>query len=270
VIKRVSKLLTRDKSLSIEDRIKPVGEIEPFLTMLCYGQAGRGKTVFACSFPKPLLLLDIREEGQDSVSDVEGVDLLAVERWQDIEDAYWMLESGKTKYKSVVIDQLTSMQALAIAETRERLGMKPGETLSQRSWGNVSGMMMTWIEHFRNLKKNKLHVCFNAHERTRDAEETDDERIAPSVGSNLTPSIASFVNGAVAVIGNSFIRERTDKKTKTREVRFCMRIGPHAYYAAKVRRPLSAGPAPDVVVNPTFDKIMAIIKGEQLVKKVRT
>jgi len=34
MIKRVS------KQSSIEDRIKPIGELEPYLTMLCYGQAG--------------------------------------------------------------------------------------------------------------------------------------------------------------------------------------------------------------------------------------
>lgn len=257
-----------EKRLSVEDRIKPITEMEQYLTMLCYGQAGRGKTVFACSFPKPLLLLDIREEGQDSVSDVEDVDLLAVEHWQDIEDAYWMLAAGKTKYKSVVIDQLTALQALAMSETRDRLGMKPTDPLSQRSWGNISGLMQTWVFNFRELKKQKLHVCFNAHERLRDAEETDDDRIAPSVGSNLTPSIASFVNGAVAVIGNAFIRELVDKKAKTRDVQFCMRIGPHAYYAAKVRRPVSAGPAPDVIVNPNFDKILAVTKGKKLVRKM--
>lgn len=257
------------KPTSIEDRIKPIEDVEPYLTVLCYGQAGRGKTVFACSFPKPLLLLDIREEGQDSVADVAGVELLAVERWQDLEDAYWMLSTGKTKYKSVVIDQLTAMQALAMAETRERLGMKPTDPLSQRSWGNISGLMQTWTYNFRELKKKKLHICFNAHERLRDAEETDDERIAPSVGSNLVPSVSSFVNGAVAVIGNAFIREKIDKKAKTREVEFCMRIGPHAYYAAKIRRPVSAGPAPDVIVNPTFDKLLKITKGGNLVKKVK-
>lgn len=256
------------KKSSIQDKIRPIGEVERYLTMLCYGQAGKGKTVFACSFPKPLLLLDIREEGQDSVTDVEGVDLLSIENWAELEEAYWMLESG-SKYQSVVIDQLTAMQALGMQKIKEDKNMKPTEPFSQRSWGELSGLMQTWIYNFRELKKKELHICMNAHEKLKEPQAEDDDRIAPSVGSNLMGSVASFVNGAVSVIGNSFVRENHDKKTKQTTYEFCMRIGPHAYYAAKIRRPVSAGPAPDVIVNPTFDKVMKISKGGELVRKVK-
>lgn len=257
------------KNDSIENRIRPIGEVERYLTMLCYGQAGKGKTVFACSFPKPLLLLDIREEGSDSVTDVEGVDLLPVETWEDLEMAYWFLEPGKTKYKSVVIDQLTAMQALGMQKLRDDKSMKPSEPFSQRSWGELSGLMQTWVYNFRELKKRKLHICMNAHEKLKEPQAENDDRIAPSVGSNLMGSVASFANGAVSVIGNSFVREEYNKKTKETRYEFCMRIGPHAYYAAKIRRPVSAGPAPDVVVNPTFDKIFRLTGGGDLVRKVK-
>jgi hypothetical protein len=247
---------------NIADRIKPIEDVESFITMLCYGKAGTGKTVFGCSFPKPLLLLDIREEGQDSVTDVAGVELLPILTWQDLEDIYWELESGNLKYQSVLIDQLTAMQSLGMQKIREENKQQPSDVFSQRSWGRLGGLMQTWVFNFRELKKKRMHICFNAHERIREAEETEDERLAPSVGANLTQGTATFVSGAVSIIGNSFIREEVDKKTKEKRTEFCMRVGPHAYYAAKIRRPVSAGPAPDVIVNPSFEKLLAITRGQ--------
>lgn len=252
-------------------KIRPLGEANRFLTMLCYGKANTGKTVFGCSFPKPLLLIDIKEEGEDSVTDVDG-DIIPIDDWQELEDLYWELRDGKLagKYKSVVLDQLTAMQALGMAKIRADNNMKASEPFSQRSWGRLSGLMQEWIFNFRELKKQKIHVCFNAHERLRESDTEDDDRIAPSVGSNLMSSVASFVNGAVSVIGNTFIREDYDKKTKATSYKFCMRVGPHAYYATKIRRPVSAGPPPGVIVNPTFQKVFSLTEGgDASIRKVK-
>lgn len=257
------------KKTGIADRIKPLEDIDLFLTMLCYGKSGTGKTVFSGTWPKPLLLLDIREKGHESIVDVDGIDLLPIEKWSDLEEVYWEVLDGGSKYKSVILDQLTAMQALGMQALRDEKQMKPSEPFSQRGWGQLSGMMQTWVYSYRELYSQGYHVCFNAHERLRDAEETDDDRIAPSVGSNLMQSVASFVNGAVSVIGNTFIREEIDKKEKTREIQYCMRVGAHAYYAAKLRRPVSAGPTPDIIQNPTFDKIVKLSRGESLSRKVK-
>ena len=259
---------TRKKS-EIVGRIKSLEEVDSYLTMLTYGKSGTGKTVFGASWPKPLLLLDVREKGVESITDVKGIDLIEVERWKDFDEIYWDVLSGGSKYKSIMLDQLTAAQSLGMAELRERKGMKASEPFSQRAWGQLSGMMQEMIYNYRELYSEGYHVLFNAHERLREPNEEDDDRIAPSVGSNLMQSVASFANGAVSVIGNTFIREFVDKKAKTSEIQYCMRVGPHAYYAAKLRRPVSAGPVPDVIVNPTFDKIIKLSKGERLSRKIK-
>lgn len=256
------------KATSIEDKIRPVGDIERCLSMLVYGPQKTGKTVFACSFPKPLLLIDIREKGEDSVTDVEGVDVLHMETWDELEELYWFLEKG-TKYKSVVLDQLTGLQGLVIAQLKEKKGQKPGDVFSQRSYGQLAGQMTTWLLNYRDLITKGYHVCFLAHEkRTEPPEEEDADRLNPEVMAALTGSIVNFVNGAVSVIGNQFIRETYDRKTKETTREFCMRVGPHAFYRAGMRRPVSAGPVPDVLVNPTFDKLLRLSKGESLARKV--
>lgn len=266
VVPRKSSTKVVKKSGSVIDRIKPVAETGKATKALIYGEPGTGKTVIGCSFPKPLLLIDIKEEGQDSVLDVEGVDLIHVKEWDDLEELYWHLKD-RSKYKSVVLDQLTAMQALAIAKVKADNGQGPDDVLSQRSWGRVSGMLITWIANFRELEMN---VCFNAHEKYREGDGEGDERIAPSIGANLMASAASFVNGAVGIIGNTYIREIKDKDNpKKKLTQFCLRVGPHAYYRAKIRRPVSAGPAPGSIINATFDKILKVSKGGELVKTVK-
>lgn len=270
------KVLKKLNSRGVADLIRPLGVEDVPVTMLAYGKSGTGKTVFGSTWPKPLLLIDVREKGTESIADVKGIDVIHIEDWKQIssdvrdtkDSIYWMLKS-RSKYKSVVLDQLTAAQALGMSVLREKKGMKPDEPFSQRAWGQLSGMMQQLVYDYRELYNEGINVLFNAHERLREPQEEDDERIAPSVGSNLIQSVTSFVNGAVSVIGNTFIREYYDKKDKSTEIQYCMRIGPHAYYSAKIRRPVSAGPVPGVIVNPSFDKIVSIQKGEQTRKVIK-
>lgn len=257
--------LKRVKKRSILDEAEDIVEEDEPITALFYGRAGTGKTTLAATFPKPLLLLDIRERGTRSIVGVEGAKKIRVSEWGQLEDVYWALKDG-SDYKTIVVDQLTAMQSLGMRHIREIAHVKENDAFSQRNWGRLSGLMQQWIEAYRDLSDDGYNIIFNAHERVREPQEEDDDRIAPSVGSNLMGSVSSFVNGAVSVIGNTFIREEVDKKTKKREVQYCLRIGPHAYYAAKIRRPKAAGAPPDIIVNPSYEKIEKVSRGISLKK----
>lgn len=250
----------------IESRIKSLSEVDRHIACLCYGDQKTGKTVFACSFPKPLLLIDIMEEGTDSVIDVDGVDVVPAESTQDMEDLYWMLE-GKTKYKSVVLDQMTGLQNLVIREMKEKKNQRADDVFSQRSYGQLGGWMQQWILNYRNLIKHDKHVCFLSHQKRIEPQDEDDDRLAPEITTALTGSITNFLLGAVSVIGNQFIRESYDKKTKETEMQHCMRLV-SGFYRCGIRRPVSAGPVPEYVVNPTFEKIMKLSKGESLTRRI--
>lgn len=255
------------KRESIESKIHPVGDIPQFQVMAIYGRAGTGKTAFAASFPKPLLLIDVRERGTETIANVEGIDVLHLTEWDELEEIYWFLKKKSGKYKSVVIDHLSQLQALGMEKVRQQENMEPDEIFTKRNWGSLSGLMQTWIFNYRQLWDADLHVCMIAHERANTGEEGTEDQIDPSIGPRLMPSAASFLNGCVSAIGNTFIREveLEDKKTK---MQFCMRIAPHPVYAAKIRRPVdSETPIPDIIVNPTFDKIVQISRGEGIVKR---
>jgi phage nucleotide-binding protein len=253
----------------IASRIKPVSEIGAGLAALIYGNPGTGKTELSSTFPKPLLLLDILQNGTDTIAKKPGIDVLRIKQWEDTEEVYWYLTKGKgrNKYKSVIIDQITEAQDVCMSYVRSEGGKDSDDTISKRMWGEISGEMKTFILNYRDLINRNMNVAFLAHERVSDGDDAIEDQIEPTIGPRMMPSVADFLCGAVAVIGNTFIRERFKTKDGKRQrfVDYAMRIGPHAYYRTKVRHPVGVD-TPDVVVNPTFDEIMAIVKGRKILK----
>lgn len=244
--------------MSIADRIKPVATLPRVLSMLVYGRSGTGKTTFAGTWPKPALILDINERGTDSISNVEGVDRIAVETWQDIEDVYWHVKSSG-HYKSVILDQVSAMQDLACSQAMEDKGK---EQMSQQLWGIAGGYMKTWLTNYRNLTDDGINVLFIAHDRTsKGSEESEDDQIDPSIGPRLMPSVAGMLNGAVKVISNSYIREVFDED-QNRKIVFCQRIAPHPYFVTKMRNPPGTT-IPEYIADATYDAILQLMSSGQ-------
>jgi hypothetical protein len=261
MIKKKTKTKSNNSEFDdIQAKIVPVGERPFYLAALFYGRSGTGKTALASSFPKPMLLLDVHEKGTDTIAKVPNIDVIPIDEWGEIEKTYWYLASG-TKYKTVVIDQISQMQDLAMVQVLAEKGKEPGDLLHKNDWGSISGKMKTWLFHYRDLIDKDMHVVFNAHDRTSTSDDNVEDQLDPSVGARLMPSLASAINGAVSVIGNTFIREDYVGKDKERQVKYCLRIGPHAYYVTKTRHPIDFD-APEYIVDPTFEKITRVIRGE--------
>ena len=244
--------------------IVPFGDLPTVLAVLLYGRSGTGKTTVASSFPKPLLLLDVREKGTDSVSNVKGGHVGAIDDWGQFEQMYWYLAKGDHPYKTVVIDQVSQLQDLAIRQALENNKKEPTDQVAKRDFGVASGLMKQWLLDYRDLIDRGIHVVFIAHDRSIGGEEdAQGDQIEPSIGPRLMPSIASFLNGSVKIIGNTFIRERFEVKgnRKVRSVEYGIRVGPHAYYTTKMRSPVGIA-APAVIINPSYEKMRLALKGE--------
>lgn len=225
----------------------------------------------ACTLPKPLLLVDINDEGTDSVSDVDGVFVKKVETWEDLDDLYWDLLDGGHGYKSVVIDNLTQAQQMIVEEIgATKKGSKaPGEwgSLTKQDWGNVASRLKEWITR---MKKLPLNVAFIAHERVFNIEDDEaliDDQIEPEIGPRVSPSVADHVCGAVSIIGNTFIGDKVitkkigGKKKQTIKKEYRMRLGPNSYYVTKIRKPKDIE-IPDYLVDPTYSSIKKLSQGE--------
>ena len=256
------------KTTSILDKIQPVSELADNLTMLVYGRSGTGKTHFGSTFPRPCLFIDVNEKGLDTIAQEEGIDVARVTDWQDLDELLWGLKDG-LPYESVVIDQVTNLQDLGMYEVLRKQRKGRDETFTQRNWGQLSGMLKQFITDFRDLA-DQYNLLLIAHERIDEPGDEDaEERIEPNIGARVMPSVGTFLDGAVDAIGCTFIKERweTEDREEVRHVDYCMRIGPHAYYATKIRRPVSAGPIPELIVNPTYQKIKNLTTGAKPKRK---
>ncbi len=268
------KSLSKTKTGGIEDRIRPVAEVERTASYAFYGRAGSGKTTLAATFPKPILLLDIRDKGTDSIADVKGIDVLEIESLDDIEDVFYdVLKPGKHKYKTVIFDTVTEMQKLVMKSVVMGKSKKKVDesrigdwgSMAKRDWGDVAAIMNKWIADFRDLD---MEVVFLAQERVKnvDDEEGEDNQLTPEVGAAVMPSIATTLNAAVNVIGNTFIRmKRTavvkgNKKSHKETPVYCLRVGPSPVYTTKLRKPRSAE-SPPYIEDASYRDIKDLIKG---------
>lgn len=241
---------------SIESRITAVGDLPVYLKILVYGRSGTGKTTFIGTAPKPLLVLDVREEGTTSIRSRKDTFVLKIETWEDLEEAYWYLAGpGADKFKSVAIDTVTPLQDLAL----KKVTGEEGGLVSRRAWGEAASMMKTWIMAFRDLP---MHIIFTAQDRETQSDELEDDVILPEVGPYVMPSVAKILNASVGIIGQSYIREimETVEDQQVAQIKYCMRIGPHARYTTKLRRDpgLTTEKVPGTLVNPTFNKLMKL------------
>lgn len=152
-------LKNNSKFSNITDRIKPVTSLGLVLAALFYGKAGTGKTTVAATFPKPLLHLDIREKGTDSISDMEDVDTLSIEEWDQFEQVYWFLQSKENKYKTVVIDAVSQLQDFALIAALKENGKDEGSAISMRDFGAAAGRLKTWIINYRVRMDGRPRLC---------------------------------------------------------------------------------------------------------------
>lgn len=107
---------------------------EDWIKMLVYGKNRTGKTTLACEFPKPLLLISFepaKTGGAKSVKRVPGVDYLRI---TSSKDGFKVAEElkGDTKYKTHVLDTVTSYQDLILQEI---IGRPVPE---QQNWGEIT------------------------------------------------------------------------------------------------------------------------------------
>jgi hypothetical protein len=269
----MAKTPSRARGSTEEDLgIRDVGKQKKNRSYVFYGKSGSGKTTIAATFPKPLLLLDCKDEGEDSIADVKGIKVKEVTSAEDIEEIFYYLKENPGKYKSLVIDTMTGLQQIMveeIANKNNKGGKNPGDwgTMRKQDWGDVASKLKRLIIDLRSLP---LECVFIAQDRVFNAgdEAEDDSELAPEVGPRLMPSVASHLNAAVSVIANTFIRIRYVKKKvngKEKEVRrieYCLRVGPNPVYITKIRKSRDV-PPPEVIVDASFEDIMEVIKGAE-------
>lgn len=244
-----------------------------------YGRSGSGKSTLASSWPKPILYLNIKDNGTDSIADLEDVDVKHIHTSEDMREVIlWCTKKaskGKFIYKTIILDTMTQFQGILLSEmgVNKKLAgkgkKKAGDfgTLTKQDWGVIAGDMKSLIMDVRNLP---LESVFIAQERVFNigGEEDDGlDQLEPEVGPRLMPSVKDDLNASVSIIGNTFVRVQVKtkqddkgKKVKVIKKQYSLRVGPNEVYTTKIRKPKGIK-APDYIVDPTFQKIRDVMKG---------
>lgn len=159
--------------------IKKATELEMPTTikMMVYGQAGMGKTTFALSAEKPLLLDFDNGVKRVNMSHLDGVDIVQITSWQDVK---MVLQENMSDYRTIVVDTIGKMMDFIITF---KCGLKQPKV---QDWGGINAEF-TWFT--RALGALGKHIIFVAHRDTR--KEGDDTVFVPALREKSYNSIVT-------------------------------------------------------------------------------
>lgn len=260
---------------SIVDQIAPITMDGRGMKTCIYGKSGTGKTTLACDFPKPLLLIGA-EDGQQSVHNVKGVDFVSLTRSDDLLTLAQHIGDSE-KYLSVALDTLGAFFDICFMELlniEEMPATRSWGMASRAQWQQCNTQVIAKIRKLLDLAALGINITILAQERVygNDNEEDRGELLMPYVAGASTPGVIGWLNPACDYIVNTFIRQKTKEnsvtmngktstqKVKVKGVEYCLRTGPDPIYTTKFRVP-KGSPLPEVLVDPSYEKIRKLIQG---------
>lgn len=252
----VSEVRRRKAINRVKKDIVPVSEATPWVKALVYGRSKHGKTRFAASGPKTIVI-DINEKGTKSIQSYPGCYVYRVSKWEQFSWVYWYLREGKHDFQTVVIDTLTQAQGLCmktvLKEAEDRDPNRPPSMPRRQDWGQMGELMKAQILQYRNLEMHVVFVCQERVDKGSDEDEETTNRRVP----DLSPSVRGIALAAVELIGRVYQREvRAVKKGSKKEGskwETRMLVGAHDDYDTGNRL---GAKLPRVIRNPTMQMII--------------
>ena len=253
------------KKSSLEDRFIDLLELDTPTIITLYGRPGTGKTTIACTGPKPLLLIDVKDKGTDSGKreDLEPGDITVfeLENFDEIYEVYDYIQDNPDRFKSVAIDHMTALQDFCYQKVMEE---EEKSKMSQGMYGTAGSYLKEVINLYKGLTDLGITPIFNCQDRMESGDGEGEDQLLPEVGPSLMPSVARTLCAASRVIGHTYQFENVEKLDGAkvrRNIEFRLRLGPNPYYITKVTRPVGT-PCPMFLVNATYKDIMKIVKGK--------
>lgn len=268
----IQKVNRESPTKGILDRIKSVAEQEEGLIKFSvYGQSGTGKTTFWSSFPKPILALICSGATETlSIRNVKQIDQVELEKPEDVREICQHVDKTG-KYKTVVLDHASAFQDLVLCNV---LNLK--ETPIQVGWGTAT--MQQWgqvvlqmKEYLRQIIRVNANVVIVSQERSFNTEEESGSILKPYVGPSLSPQVQQWLNFTVDSTCQMFLRKgykvvkkeigskTVEKNVPTGRVQYCLRTAPDPVYRTKFRI-LKGMELPDCIVDPSYEKVISLIK----------
>lgn len=264
---------------SVLDRIRKLTVREVGLKFSVYGLPKTGKTRFACTFPKPLLIIGF-EDGTESVVGTEGVNFVQLEHTDEFDTLLnGPIRSGD--YASVVVDNATRMRDMRLAELagyKEMPVQKGFGTYNWDQYREAAGALKLMLGRLLDLSnRTTMNTVIIAQEANLVGGEEGgkaSDLVKPVIASAVGKGLCDFINAECDYIGQTFKREETKEVKQTvgkntvtltqptGKVEYCLRVGPHPVYYTGFRQHIGAPELPDFISNPTHAKVLEVIKGK--------
>lgn len=239
-----------------------------------YGRSGTGKTTLWATFPGPILCLIC--SGGKRPGELRSIDTAEYRKKitpRVLRESTQVRENIEDvgEFQTVVLDHASGLQDMVL---KEILGIE--ELPAQGSWGMAKQQdwgtaAMQVKEILRALLSLRCNVVVIAQEREFNTD-TESELVMPYVASAMTPSVVGWLNPACDYICQTYIRPKMVQQKvsvagkeqvtlkRGKGVEYCLRTAPHDVFTTKFRVPRGVE-LPESIVDPTYDKIMELIRG---------
>ena len=142
-------------------------QMKPKIMMICYGNGGVGKTTFASTAPKPLL---VDCENGAKYFGLRGIkmDVARINDWTDMKGLFEVAQSGE--YETIIIDPvgelMEKLKRYMVMKADKKLVMLDGSP-TMAGWGWLKETMRNTL---KVLRDSGCHILINAHVTEQDDE----------------------------------------------------------------------------------------------------
>lgn len=248
------------------EKAKPLKDVPQNKFVVMYGKSNTGKTTLAATFPKPLLYVRIKDDGVNSINNIDGIKIVEA---KTVNDIYIASKECITidSYKTVLFDTfsfITEMwkeEQLSIKESTKSSKLTV-ERMSQPMWGDLQTITNATINNLAKASTNKW-VIVTGHQVVEMLEGLEDE-LTPDGRISINKASRNHLEG-LANLGLHTTRIKKEVMaadgSTTLKVKYAVDIGPNVTYWTKVQTTKDVK-IPKRIINPTFDKIMEVIGGK--------
>lgn len=234
------------------DGLKPISKMKDGKLVVLYGRSGSGKTWLGGTFPKPLVVLQVGDEGTNTIKNVEGVWVKKIGTVKELKSDLQELQKD-TKFNSVFVDTFS----LLVNEWKQENIVAKNKRMTQQAWGDLLIETEECIRLAHKLSKKKW-VILSCHEVT-DAIEGMEDELLPDVRASVSKGARTYLEGMANYGLHTIKIQKEVEDPKTGEVKtvvkFAVELGVNPYYWTKVQVDPSVK-VPKRLLNPTFDKLM--------------
>ena len=239
--------------IAVLDKVVNIAELGHRKLWVIWGKSNSGKTWLSSTFPKPLLYVQIGDDGANTIAGVEGIDAIRIQTIDELKNLCRELQKDK-KYNTIVFDTFS----LIVNEWTDEKVISKGKKMTQQNWGDLKTEQEEVIKLTHKLATRR-HVVLTCHESMDSIEGLEDE-ITPDVRPSVSKGARTYLEGMANYgIHTTRISKEVSKGNVTKTVvRYAADIGPNPYYWTKLQIDPNIE-VPDRIINPTFDKIAKAI-----------